>query len=126
MRDRSAESAEKIIREKFFRSPDHLQLRTEHPEHEHIDENMHEVAVQEHVGKKLPGIKITGAEGPKIKISRYVFIDRNSGKPEIPEKHFECKDGDIRNKQHPDNRSVDKKSAVLAASVTGTAKICHE
>src|SRR4029077_3831713 len=49
-----AHAAQEEIIEKAALAPHQLEVASEHPEHEHIQENMQQAAVQEHVRKGLP------------------------------------------------------------------------
>ena len=53
-RDPGADPGEEVVLEEPLRPPEILQLGSEHPESEHVEEDVHEAAVQEHVGDELP------------------------------------------------------------------------
>ena len=44
----------KIELQEFLRSPVLLLLRTEHPQHQHIEQDVHDSCVQERIGNQLP------------------------------------------------------------------------
>src|SRR6185295_7958925 len=54
MCDGCSESAENIIVQKFSAAPDIFHGCAEHPEGKHIEEDVPEIPVHEHIGEKLP------------------------------------------------------------------------
>lgn len=69
MRRPAAQAAKEVIDKESLRPPRQLHLHADPPEHQHIEENMHEPLMEEHVGKKLPRKKITRVERPKVEIA---------------------------------------------------------
>src|SRR6266852_2911067 len=49
-----ADSTHKIVLEKTARAPVLLESGSEHPQREHVEQDMLDAAVQEHIGCKLP------------------------------------------------------------------------
>lgn len=62
MEDQGSETGEEVINKKPLRSPHSLQKASEHGQHEHVDEDVEDAPVHEHMGYKLMGHEERGIE----------------------------------------------------------------
>ena len=54
MSDAGADAGHEIELQEIPRPPDPLELRAEHPQRQHVEQDVEDPAVQEHVGGELP------------------------------------------------------------------------
>jgi hypothetical protein len=69
----SSDTTRNVIKKEFLRTPYPLYDTTEHPEGEHIEENMCQTAMEKHVGKKLVEVEITGHKEMKTEQRGQVY-----------------------------------------------------
>ncbi len=63
-----ANTADKIVEEEPTGTPEVLHGSTEHPEVEHIEEDVAEVGMHKHIGEGLPGLELVGRETEECQI----------------------------------------------------------
>ena len=64
MSNRRTNSADKIKEEKFFRTPNIFQHTTKHPQTKHVEKNMSDTGMSEHMRKDLVGPEVFVVDRP--------------------------------------------------------------
>ena len=57
-----SQSAADVIHQKLVRAPHALYHTAEHPQGKHVEEDVHETAVQKHIGEELVEVEVAGQE----------------------------------------------------------------
>lgn len=124
VRESAAESAQQIIDEETAGTPRVLQFHPEHPEREHVEEDVGEAGVQEHVREQLPE-REPGAERPESECMIEHLLEVQVADVETAEEHHPDEDRRIREQQHLDHRREEREPAEETGTIVVTGLVGH-
>ena len=99
-------TCQKVVPQKTISSPHELEFAPEHPEHQHIHENVPDVVyvVEEEIGERLPDTQARhDPRGNKAKPEQETLVGQGAGK--VVQESLGEEDCEIRDQQNLDTRS---------------------